>query len=137
MGATAVGPDTDPSVGSSVGQRMIPEEPMVRLSPSPSASSFEANTIFSSRLLCSIVLPSTNRNSHMCTQRTGKRLTCQRWSSPLRCSSTMYGYTNEEGRPISAATRLATPQRNTSVDISIHIVVSTNFILFFAVSLGC
>ena len=32
MGATAVGPDTDPSVGSGAGQRLIPEEPMVRLS---------------------------------------------------------------------------------------------------------
>ena len=38
----------------------------------------------------------------MCTQRTGKQLTCQWWSSPQRCSSTMYGYTNENGRPTLA-----------------------------------
>lgn len=29
MGAAAVGPDTDPTVGSGVGQRLIPVEPMV------------------------------------------------------------------------------------------------------------
>lgn len=29
VGAAAVGPDTDPTTGSGVGQRLIPEEPMV------------------------------------------------------------------------------------------------------------
>lgn len=33
MGAAAVGPDTDPTVGSGVGQRLIPVEPMVRILP--------------------------------------------------------------------------------------------------------
>lgn len=30
MGAGAVAPDTDPTAGSGVGQRLIPVEPMVR-----------------------------------------------------------------------------------------------------------
>lgn len=30
LGAAALGPDTDPKLGSGVGQRLIPEEPMVR-----------------------------------------------------------------------------------------------------------
>ena len=33
LGATAVGPDQDPAVGSGVGQRLIPQEPMVSTSP--------------------------------------------------------------------------------------------------------
>jgi hypothetical protein len=33
LGATAVWPDTDPTVGSGVDQWLIPEEPMVNLFP--------------------------------------------------------------------------------------------------------
>lgn len=43
VGASAVGPDTDATTGSGVGQRLIPEEPMVSV---PRGVTFYSTNIF-------------------------------------------------------------------------------------------